>query len=255
MQPPALIRHDNSTAATPKTSWVELNRPDVANALNHELAQAIHEGLTEAIAQGQKLLVLKGLGRHFCAGFNFHDLQEQTDDSLRQRFIAIEELLQALATAPLLTLACIEGAAFGAGADLAVACRLRMGTASAKFKFPGSRFGLVLGSRRLGQCVGADRAIEILAMNETVMAERALDDGLLTHCFPDAAAMQAQVTLLATNLQSLDRVTLQSLLSETSGVQEKDGASGAAMSMQALKDSMRPGLKDRILAFRASAPT
>ena len=255
MQPPALIRHDNSTAATPKTSWIELNRPDVANALNHELAQAIHEGLTEAIAQGQKLLVLKGLGRHFCAGFNFHDLQEQTDDSLRQRFIAIEELLQALATAPLLTLACIEGAAFGAGADLAVACRLRMGTASAKFKFPGSRFGLVLGSRRLGQCVGADRAVEILAMNETVMAERALDDGLLTHCFPDAAAMQAQVTLLATNLQSLDRVTLQSLLSETSGVQEKDGASGAAMSMQALKDSMRPGLKDRILAFRASAPT
>lgn len=255
MQPPALIRHDNSTAATPKTSWIELNRPDVANALNHELAQAIHEGLTEAIAQGQKLLVLKGLGRHFCAGFNFHDLQEQTDDSLRQRFIAIEELLHALAVAPLLTLACIEGAAFGAGADLAVACRLRMGTASAKFKFPGSRFGLVLGSRRLGQCVGADRAIEILAMNETVMAERALDDGLLTHCFPDAAAMQAQVTLLATNLQSLDRVTLQSLLSETSGVQEKDGASGAAMSMQALKDSMRPGLKDRILAFRASAPT
>ena len=255
MQPPALIRHDNSTAATPKTSWIELNRPDVANALNHELAQAIHEGLTEAIAQGQKLLVLKGLGRHFCAGFNFHDLQEQTDDSLRQRFIAIEELLHALAVAPLLTLACIEGAAFGAGADLAVACRLRMGTASAKFKFPGSRFGLVLGSRRLGQCVGADRAIEILAMNETVIAERALDDGLLTHCFPDAAAMQAQVTLLATNLQSLDRVTLQSLLSETSGVQEKDGASGAAMSMQALKDSMRPGLKDRILAFRASAPT
>jgi enoyl-CoA hydratase/carnithine racemase len=255
MQPPALIRHDNSTAATPKTSWIELNRPDVANALNHELAQAIHEGLTEAIARGQKLLVLKGLGRHFCAGFDFHDLQEQTDDSLRQRFIAIEELLQALATAPLLTVACIEGAAFGAGADLAVACRLRMGTASAKFKFPGSRFGLVLGSRRLGQCVGADRAIEIFATNETVMAERALDNGLLTHRLQDDAAMQAQVTLLATNLQSLDRVTLQSLLGETSGVREEDGASGAAMSMQALKDSMRSGLKDRILAFRASAPT
>ena len=255
MQPPALIRHDNSTAATPQTSWIELNRPEVANALNHELAQTIHQGLTEAIARGQKLLVVRGLGRHFCAGFDFHDLQEQTDDSLRARFIAIEELLQALALAPLLTLACIEGAAYGAGADLAMACRVRMGTASAKFKFPGSRFGLVPGSRRLGQCVGGDRAIEILAMNETVMAERALKDGLLTHCFQDAAAMQAQVNLLATSLQSLDRVTLQSLLGEASGVRQDDGASGAALSMRALKDSMRPGLKDRILVFRASAPT
>ncbi|MEY3942908.1 MAG: hypothetical protein RLZZ133_598, partial [Pseudomonadota bacterium] len=199
MQPPALVRHDDSTAATPQASWIELNRPDVANALNHELAQAIHEGLNEAIARGQKLLVLRGLGRHFCAGFDFHDLHKQTDESLRVRFLAIEELLQALALAPLLTLACIEGAAFGAGADLALACRLRMGTTTAKFKFPGSRFGLVLGSRRLGQCVGADRAIEILAMNETVMAERALKDSLLTHCFQDAAAMQAQVNLLATS--------------------------------------------------------
>ncbi len=255
MQPPALVRHDDSTAATPQASWIELNRPDVANALNHELAQAIHEGLNEAIARGQKLLVLRGLGRHFCAGFDFHDLHKQTDESLRVRFLAIEELLQALALAPLLTLACIEGAAFGAGADLALACRLRMGTTTAKFKFPGSRFGLVLGSRRLGQCVGADRAIEILAMNETVMAERALKDSLLTHCFQDAAAMQAQVNLLATSLQSLDRVTLQPLLGETSGVRKDDGASGAALSMRALKDSMRPGLKDRILAFRASAPT
>ena len=67
--------------------------------------------------------------------------------------------------------------------------------------------------------------------------------------------MQAQVNLLATSLQSLDRVTLQSLLGETSGVRQDDGASGAALSMRALKDSMRPGLKDRILVFRASAPT
>ncbi|MFZ9116094.1 MAG: enoyl-CoA hydratase/isomerase family protein [Burkholderiaceae bacterium] len=255
MQPPALIRHDDHSASTPLTSWVELNRPEVANALGPPLAAAIHHGLTEAIEKGQKLFVLKGLGRHFCAGFDFSDLQDQTDESLRERFIAIEKMLQALSTAPLLTVACIEGAAFGAGADLAVACRLRMGTGTAKFKFPGSRFGLVLGSRRLGQCAGADRAIEILANNETVLAEQALKDGLLTHCFADATAIESQLSLLAKNLESLDPITLQALLHETSASQADQQASGVSLSMQALKDSMRPGLKDRIQAFRASAST
>ncbi|MGA0954084.1 MAG: enoyl-CoA hydratase/isomerase family protein, partial [Burkholderiaceae bacterium] len=192
---------------------------------------------------------------HFCAGFDFSDLQDQTDEILQERFIAIEKMLQALSTAPLLTVACIEGAAFGAGADLAVACRLRMGTGTAKFKFPGSRFGLVLGSRRLGQCAGADRAIEILANNETVLAEQALKDGLLTHCFADATAIESQLSLLAKNLESLDPITLQALLHETSASQANQQASGTSLSMQALKDSMRPGLKDRIQAFRASAST
>jgi enoyl-CoA hydratase len=255
MQPTALVQHDDHTTSTPLTTWVELNRPEVANALSPELATSIHQGLSEAIQKGQKLFVLKGLGRHFCAGFDFSDLQDQTDETLRERFIGIEEMLQALSTAPLLTVAQVEGAAFGAGADLAVACRLRMGTGTAKFKFPGSRFGLVLGSRRLGQCVGADRAIEILVNNETVLAKQALQDGLLTHYFLDSAAIESQLVLLAKNLESLESTTLQALLYETSNSQATQNTGGGTLPMQALKDSMRPGLKERIQAFRTSAST
>lgn len=244
--PLAIVHHHDAQAEYPATSFIEFNRAAVANALSPELAQAISKGLEEAAALGQKLVVLQGLGRHFCAGFDFSDLEGQDDDSLRARFLAIEALLQSVASAPFLTVAAIEGAAFGAGADLAVACRLRWGTERAKFKFPGSRFGLVLGSRRLAHCVGAARSITILANNETVLAEQALSDGLLTEIMLDTDAMNSRIAALASNLQSLSQTTLQALLEETNVASQND------LALKALKNSMTAGLKDRIQTFRNS---
>jgi enoyl-CoA hydratase/carnithine racemase len=127
-----------------------------------------------------------------------------------------------------------------------VACRLRWGTERAKFKFPGSRFGLVLGSRRLAHCVGAARSITILANNETVLAEQALSDGLLTEIMSDTDAMKSRIAELANNLQGLSQTTLQALLEETNVASQND------LALKALKNSMTAGLKDRIQTFRNS---
>jgi enoyl-CoA hydratase len=94
-----------------------LNRPDKANALNARLVEALLDAISHAATTDAKLLLLRGEGRHFCAGFDFSDLDHQSDGDLLHRFVRIEQLLQALHHAPLTTLALCHGSAFGAGAD------------------------------------------------------------------------------------------------------------------------------------------
>src|SRR5262245_25288191 len=94
-----------------------LNRPDRAHALDAALVEALLAAIEQAASTGVRLLTLRGEGRHFCAGFDFSDLDRQSDGDLLHRFVRIEQLLQALHHAPMTTLALCHGIAFGAGGD------------------------------------------------------------------------------------------------------------------------------------------
>jgi len=126
------------------------------------------------------LLVLEGAGHHFCAGFDFTDLEDCSDGDLAIRFIRIEILLQLICHAPFATLALVQGKALGAGADLVAACDGRIGAPDSAFRFPGLAFGVVLGVRRLADRIGEDQARRILSAGETLDARAAMDAGLLT---------------------------------------------------------------------------
>src|SRR5262245_66032702 len=81
-----------------------LNRPDKANALDARLVEALLVAVARAANSGARLLTLRGEGRHFCAGFDFSDLDQQSDGDLLHGFVRIEQLLQALRHAALTTL-------------------------------------------------------------------------------------------------------------------------------------------------------
>ena len=86
---------------------------------------------TAAVDAGSRVLVLTGSAGHFCAGA---DLTTVEDDG----FVAkLHELLDGLRTAPFPTLAAVDGAALGAGTQLAVACDLRLATARRHLRHPG----------------------------------------------------------------------------------------------------------------------
>jgi enoyl-CoA hydratase/carnithine racemase len=93
--------------------------------------------------------------------------------------VRIEQMLQALAYSPVDTLALVQGAAIGAGADLLVACRHRVGAPDVQSRFPGARFGLILGSRRLAHCVGGEVAAGLIGSPEKINAARMKEIGLL----------------------------------------------------------------------------
>lgn len=186
-----LVERDGATLT------LTLNRPEKMNALSAELVDALLAEVAGAHTDATRLLVLRGNGKNFSAGFDFGGYEAQSEGDLLLRFTRIEQLLQAVHHAPFDTLALAHGRNFGAGVDLVSACARRVATADATLRMPGLRFGLVLGSRRFAAQVGADRARAILQAAKTFAAEEALAIGFVHQIaaqgeWPDLVAAATQ---------------------------------------------------------------
>jgi enoyl-CoA hydratase len=176
---------------------ITLNRPEKRNALSLELATELLLEAQRSEADGTRLMVLRGEGKGFCAGFDFGQFPACSAGDLLLHFVRIEQMLQAFAHSSVDTLACVHGSTIGAGADLALACRHRIGAADTRMMFPGARFGLVLGSRRLAECVGADRAQSLIGSANKLNAQQAKDFGLLNEVLEPAAWPAFETKVLA----------------------------------------------------------
>lgn len=162
------------------TLTLTLNRPEKMNALSAALVDALSREVHAAYGDGTRLLVLRGNGKNFSAGFDFGGFEDQSEGDLVLRFIRLEQLLQAVNHAPFDTLALAHGRNFGAGVDLVGSCARRVATADATFRMPGLRFGLVLGSRVFASRVGNARAREVLQASRTFNAGEGAAWGFLT---------------------------------------------------------------------------
>lgn len=156
-----------------------LNRPDRANALDSDLVEALHGALDDLEQTPPGFVLLVAEGRNFCAGFDFSGFEEAPVSELCWRFVRIEQLLQRLAHAPWPVAALVQGPAYGAGADIVVACPDSSAAATARFRMPGWKFGLALGTRRLIARAGAAAAHEFLAQARTVDSAEARQLGLV----------------------------------------------------------------------------
>ncbi|MNT11436.1 putative enoyl-CoA hydratase echA6 [compost metagenome] len=219
-----------------------LARPEKMNALSADLVEALILALDEAEAQGAKVIVLKGEGRNFSAGFDFGDWQAHSEGDLLLRFVRIETLLQRLAGSPCLTLALAHGRNFGAGVDVFGACKWRACAPDASFRMPGLKFGLVLGTRRFAALVGAERARTILEQAATFGAEDALRDGFASRlAAPEEwPEIEQQALDTASALTDASRAQLYAALS-----QEAPDADLARL----VRSAAQPGLKDRVAAY------
>ena len=163
-----------------------LMRPGAGNSLSADLVAALEAIVEEGAVRRPRLMVLRGEGRHFCTGFDLSRLDEESDDSLLARFCRIELMLQKVHRAPFPTLAIAHGRTVGAGADLFAACTHRVAAPGTQFAFPGaSGFGLVLGTRRLVQRVGAERARRWVETGVGVGFDEALASRLATGALAD----------------------------------------------------------------------
>ena len=222
----------------------QLRRPARGNALDDALVDGLMAALAAAAMPDIRLLVLQGEGRNFCTGFDLAGLETQSDGDLLRRFVRIELLLQAIHHAPVPCLALAQGRVFGAGADIFAACRWRVATPSTSFAFPGARFGLVLGTRRLAMVAGAQAALDLTQLGRTLDAPAALRCGLATDMVEEAA-FAATVAAYAAELAATPRETVSAL---------RDAAlpDNRAQDLAALVHSAAaPGLGARIAAYAA----
>jgi 2-(1,2-epoxy-1,2-dihydrophenyl)acetyl-CoA isomerase len=161
-----------------------LNRPDARNALDLALLSALRAGVAAAVANPDvRCLVLTGAGKAFCAGADVKAWAAQGPQEGDDPWVAeAHSLAVELAGAPLPTLALLNGAAVGAGLDLALACDFRIAANSARFACAYTWLAYppdVGGTWLLPRLVGLEQAKRFVYTGEFWDAQTALDRGLV----------------------------------------------------------------------------
>ncbi len=228
---------------TAQVATLTLNRPDKANALDAALVEALAAAVDAAHHDGTRLLVLKGNGRNFCAGFDFRDFETASAGDLLLRFARIEILLQSVYHAPFATLTLAHGKNFGAGVDLILACGSRIAAPDAELRMPGLKFGLQLGTRRLAARIGGDAARTLLASSKTFGAEEGLRLGFLQE-IAAPPAWPGLIECAAAEAQQLSPAAAARLHAAT--VTDTRAADLADL----VRSALEPGLKERIREYR-----
>ncbi|SMX48442.1 enoyl-CoA hydratase-related protein [Maliponia aquimaris] len=186
-----------------RVATVTLNRPDVMNALNTqmraEITHAVTRGGTEA-----RVVVLTGAGRAFCSGQDLGDRANAAnldlERTLRDEYVP---MLRAIFDCPVPTISAVNGAAAGAGANLALAADVVIATESAFFLQAFARIGLIPdagGTWFLPRQMGLAKAMGAALFAEKITARQADDWGMIWEAVPDdgfAAHVQARAAHLA----------------------------------------------------------
>lgn len=220
-----------------------LNRPAKMNALSGDLVEALHTELDRADVDGTRLVVFRGEGKNFSAGFDFGGYDTQSEGDLVLRFVRIEQLLQRVFHASYDTLAFAHGRNFGAGVDLFAVCNRRVAAPGTSFRMPGLGFGLVLGSRRFAGLVGESWARRVLHEGITFDADEAKQRGFTTDT-ADADAWRTERERAEHALRGLgaDATTRLFRVTRTD--------SRAADMAELVASAARPGLIGRLRAYR-----
>ena len=156
---------------------ITLDRPERRNALDLDTLLALRTAVDGAAADPVvRVLILTGAHQHFCAGADLSGVEDEHFVDL------LASVLGALRSAPCPTIASVEGAALGAGTQLAVACDLRVATPDAQFGIPAAKLGLMVDQwtvRRLVDVVGQGSARSMLLAADVLSGQRAFDLGLV----------------------------------------------------------------------------
>lgn len=233
-----LIRTRNGGITT-----LTLNRPDKRNSLSYGLVEELLHCVLEAHDDDTHLLVLRGEGKNFSAGFDFTDYETQTAGDLLRRFVRVETLLQKVEYAPFTTVALVHGDNFGAGVDLVVACTNRIADPAATCKLPGLAFGLVLGTRRLAARTSQHWAHSVLGGALTVEALDACTAGLFT-ALARMDEWEEHVERAAASTRNLG-IAATADLHRALSIDSRD-----ADMADLVRSAAAPGLIDRIHRFR-----
>ena len=171
-----------------------LNRPELLNAFDLNMIGAWRGALESAEADERvKVVVVTGAGRAFCAGGDFEEMAKFSDmDALeRKNFLYrnVHRIPLALERTEKPVIAAINGAARGAGLDMALMCDMRLMAQSATLAETYINVGLIAGdagSWFLPRLIGTARALELFWTGRVVGAQEAERIGMVNRVVPDA---------------------------------------------------------------------
>jgi methylglutaconyl-CoA hydratase len=174
---------------------ITIDRPERRNAFDDQVISALREAFeTMAAADGVRVLFLTGAGGTFSAGADLDWMRgaaDRTEADNHEDALRMGSMLKHLHDLPMLTVALVEGSAFGGGAGLVAACDMAVATRGARFAFSEVKLGLIAAtiSPYVVAAIGSRRARGLFASGRMFDAERALAIGLVDEVVEDAAGL------------------------------------------------------------------
>ena len=182
---------------------IVLNRPEVLNSFNREMALAFQDAMKECISNKEvRAVLITGAGRAFCAG---QDLAEAIDpqgpplDSIvREHYNPIIKLIREIEKP---VVCAVNGVAAGAGANIALACDITIAASSASFIQAFSKIGLIPdsgGTFFLPRLIGMQKATALMMLGDKIKAVEALALGMIYKVCEDETLPTETVKLAET---------------------------------------------------------
>jgi enoyl-CoA hydratase len=172
------------TEITDAIAVVRLNRPAQRNPLSVDTLKNLKRTTSALFSRSDiHAVIFTGTDDSFASGANIRELA-QLDAEAALRFSKFgQELFQTIADSEKLTIAALNGYCIGGGLDFALACDLRVASATATFSHPGGRLGIITGwggTQRLPRLIGKSTAMELFVTGRRINSATALSIGLIT---------------------------------------------------------------------------
>jgi enoyl-CoA hydratase/carnithine racemase len=184
---------------------VTLNRPEVRNAINTQMGADLRALFGPLVfdAGDVRCVLITGAGdKAFCAGGDLKERNGMTDGEWRAQHAVFEEAFYAVMDSSVPVIAAVNGAAYGGGCELALACDFIYAATSARFALTETTLGIMPGcggTQNLPRSVGERRAKELILTGRAFSAAEALEWGMVNRvCEP--------AELLAAALETADAI-------------------------------------------------
>jgi enoyl-CoA hydratase/carnithine racemase len=209
---------------------IQLDRPEARNAISTAM---LHELLSRLeAARGHEAVRVVVLSSTDHMGLSAGaDVREELDEAgAVRRMELFARLYDKITAFPKPTVAACHGSCVGGGAEIAVACDLRVGGSNLRIRFPGAALGVPVGPARLVTLCGLSVAKYLLLTSREVGADEALRWGLVHKVVPAARTEQAALQLAAEVASNPPEAIarLKSMLHEWDGVEERSREEGRA---------------------------
>lgn len=206
---------------------ITLNRPEVFNSFNREMALALQKSLDDCASNDEvRAILLTGSGKAFCAG---QDLKEVTTPELNPGFKAILDehynpIISRIRTIEKPIVAAVNGVAAGAGANIALACDVVVASEQASFIQAFSKIGLIPdsgGTFFLPRLIGFQKASAVAMLGDKVSATEAEKMGMIYQvlpadtCLDEAKKIAVRLSQMPTKALALTKKALNASLNNS----------------------------------------
>lgn len=177
-----------------------LNRPNAANAMSISLLDQLNHCLTKIKQQpNARCLIITGSGhKAFSAGADLKERKTMTEDEVIQTVQYIGQTVNNVEKMPIPVIAAINGAAFGGGLELALACDLRIASEQVKLGLTETSLAIIPGAggtQRLPRLIGVGRAKQLIYTSAKITANEAMQIGLVEEVVDKEQLMQTAIEI------------------------------------------------------------